>query len=855
MNFFFSLFIVITQEVEDQKGNKYTDGYHTLTKAAPNIETITIQKETVIISGKSKNEYSFYDCKSSIKEVIFPQGSLLELIQPYAFYECKQLKEISFLECTKLQTIDSNSFHGCESLNTVIFNEGLTTINDNAFSKTSLINLHFPKTIKTLGSYCFAEVRTLKNVTYAVGCEITSMENCVFDASTFTELHIPSNVNAFNARFAYNNKDINKITIDGGNNDAYIIKNDCLYTSNGSQLAFYPRSINKGGTFTVPEGTTDLLQFSMAAAQIETVIFPSSLTTIHNDCFRGSSIKYITLVQSINSIGAFCFYYCQQLSSITFETKKIIDFGSNLFTCCNFEYFDVPDGVQIIGPLCFSKNSKLKNVTLPDTIKTIRGGAFSECHDDLQISFKNATSDFFIDQENQIMLSSSNKTIVAYFSSKANHEITIPKTVTIISVAVFSQKSNIHKIIITSECLLERIQERAFEYCTGLEDFVIESNTLKYIEKDAFINCTNLKSFNFGSSIQLVYKSSFQNCINLRNITFGSNNLIESRTTLSDSGCTLDQQCFYNCIALSTVDMEDYVINISDECFRNCSSLKILRFPSTLSFIGQNAFMYSGLEYISFELSNSYESIDPFSFKLATNLSSITFNNNTKIIRKNAFEGTALTSINLPLSIEELDESCFQDNLKLVNFTIQSGSNLKNFSFGVFKGCHNLEKIECLEETNFKVDNYALFDIGLTKLLVVPPASPVRFFYLPSTVTVISQNSFYGCSNISYIMIPDNSVEIIESFAFENCNNLRIINIPKCVKRINYNAFSGCTSLKCGVTVDDKSENFIKMLINEAKLQPSALKECSAEISCNYSSSKRYSILFFAIALICQVNT
>ena len=103
-------------------------------------------------------------------------------------------------------------------------------------------------------------------------------------------------------------------------------------------------------------------------------------------------------------------------------------------------------------------------------------------------------------------------------------------------------------------------------------------------------------------------------------------------------------------------------------------------------------------------------------------------------------------------------------------------------------------------------------------------------------------------------MIPDNSVEIIESFAFENCNNLRIINIPKCVKRINSNAFSGCTSLKCGVTVDDKSENFIKMLINEAKLQPSALKECSAQISCNYSSSKRYSILFFAIALICQVN-
>ncbi len=66
--------------------------------------------------------------------------------------------------------------------------------------------------------------------------------------------------------------------------------------------------------------------------------------------------------------------------------------------------------------------------------------------------------------------------------------------------------------------------------------------------------------------------------------------------------------------------------------------------------------------------------------------------------------------------------------------------------------------------------------------------------YIPNTVKIIEKNAFYGCSKISNLVIG-NSVTEIGDFAFSGCQALTDLAIPDSVEKIGEYAFSYCDSL------------------------------------------------------------
>lgn len=71
----------------------------------------------------------------------------------------------------------------------------------------------------------------------------------------------------------------------------------------------------------------------------------------------------------------------------------------------------------------------------------------------------------------------------------------------------------------------------------------------------------------------------------------------------------------------------------------------------------------------------------------------------------------------------------------------------------------------------------------------------VDFVRLDSSIRTISAKSFFGCSSLAHIFIP-NSVTSIEDYSFSNCSSIRKINLPSSITKIGNCSFSGCESLE-----------------------------------------------------------
>ena len=65
---------------------------------------------------------------------------------------------------------------------------------------------------------------------------------------------------------------------------------------------------------------------------------------------------------------------------------------------------------------------------------------------------------------------------------------------------------------------------------------------------------------------------------------------------------------------------------------------------------------------------------------------------------------------------------------------------------------------------------------------------------IPSEVTEIGVNAFYGCSRLKSITFP-NKLKAIGTSAFSACTQLQVVTIPNSVIGIGNNAFNGCSNL------------------------------------------------------------
>ena len=166
-----------------------------------------------------------------------------------------------------------------------------------------------------------------------------------------------------------------------------------------------------------------------------------------------------------------------------------------------------------------------------------------------------------------------------------------------------------------------------------------------------------------------------------------------------------------------------------------------------------------------------------------------------------AFYGSSsLTSVTLPESVKGIGWSAFMDCRGLTAITIPK--SVTDIAYNAFEHCLFAKDSFINLSSQTSDDNWGaticdkepedgLFVNGNVVVGCRPWVTSVN---IPDAVTVIGDDAFYGCSNLSSITIP-NGVTYIGREAFMSCFGLRSVTIPEGVTSIGYNAFWNCYSL------------------------------------------------------------
>ena len=183
---------------------------------------------------------------------------------------------------------------------------------------------------------------------------------------------------------------------------------------------------------------------------------------------------------------------------------------------------------------------------------------------------------------------------------------------------------------------------------------------------------------------------------------------------------------------------------------------------------------------------------------------------------ENAFSATEVTETNglavfENVPVGEVDVTIEGDNIQTKNFTVTVEEDTVTATSEIV--IFNLVESPVTDFTWTTSDGEAtvVSYIGNSLNVIVPST------YMGLSVTTIGDAAFYGCSDLTSVVIPNsvttigsyaftscfsltsvtipNSVTTIGDAAFENCSSLTSITIPNNVTTIGYNAFRYCTSL------------------------------------------------------------
>ena len=581
--------------------------------------------------------------------------------------------------------------------NDITIPEGITTIENNAFSASSnLKNVKLPSTIQSIGESAFYNCTALNCV------EINSLEtwlnidfidvysnpliyakSLVINGDDVKEVIIPKEITNIKNYTFYNLSNLTSITI---HNAVVSIGVDAFYNCNNiddvkvTDIKSWV-NINFSNEYSNPLNYAKKLLLN--DVEIKELVIPDETTTINAYAFYNfNKFNSVTIPKSLTKVGSNAFYSCQNINSV-----KI----SDLTVWTEMEFDDEYSNPLRYCSRLYLNDQLINELTIPEGVIEINAYAFYNCYLINSITIPNSClsiGDY------------------SFYNCNSVKKLFIPENVKSIGVSAFESCDILEELTISEG--VEKIDSYAFSYCPKIKFFTIP-NSVNYIGEYALYRCSGLANLtlpfvgekidgNVNNKMAYLF-SEYYNYTSLTSITITKGTIIAKEAFygwsnikniyLPDTITTIKESAFAYCSSLTSIEIPDSVTNIETDILRGCKNLIRINIP----FIGStNGVNYDYFSYL-FGGSKYYDSEN----LVPSTLKTVVITGGTVINDYAFYQCRKIQNITLPSTLTTIGEYAFYDCGNLTRITIPK--NVDTIEKNAFTGCTILNTV-IFEDTN-----------------------------------------------------------------------------------------------------------------------------------------------------------
>ena len=293
----------------------------------------------------------------------------------------------------------------------------------------------------------------------------------------------------------------------------------------------------------------------------------------------------------------------------------------------------------------------------------------------------------------------------------------------------------------------------------GLGGDIVLPNTVTKIDNEALKGNDNIVSITIPGSVKDIGNNAFEGCTKLERVIF-------TNPEKTSKNLIIRLSAFQNCKKLTECEIPARAYQVVGNIFKDCTSLTEVKVNAANPYYFTKDGVLFGPALVNYQpqYENDYtlqsypagregaytipstvhgKEIDQIwtsGFEGAASLTDISIPASIGRLGTAAFEGTGLTHVTIPDTVEQVDPAVFQNCTKLVS--VKLPARLAEIDQYMFANCISLQHVD-LPDTITKINIYAFHNCtSLTSLA------------LPKKLSSLSVGCFDKCINLQHVVVP-----------------------------------------------------------------------------------------------------
>ena len=508
----------------------------------------------------------------------------------------------------------------------------------------------------------------------------------------------------------------------------------------------------------------------------------SSLERVDLSHLRNAAEENIKVTGGFNRVGR-TFKDCTSLSEIVLN--KDTKLCREMFVNTGVEEIDIYEE-NIIPVYCFAKSTKLKKVTIHNSLNYIDMGAFCESPL-LETVIFGGSVDYIGSQ--------------VFYETPALATFTLPDCKVTIGDYCFKD-SGLQTLKLQENTVIESIGASAFDgtklatfEITGDKNYGVENGGKFLVSKDGTVIILAAQGIDGDITIDAKYEEIASGAFAGTAVT---------SVKFENESIKIGDYAFNLCEQLTKVEFAGDSAMVGVRAFNACTALTEIVNLDKLKEVGDYAFANTGLKVITLADGADFGTGAFFQSKVTE----VTIGRDSTF-GMGAFQNcTALVRVNMPADGGvHFGADCFVKDTALTFIDLSKTDGI--IEKETFYGCTSLSRAEFGGVT--EIGEYAFADCS--SLLVVADthsvkkigegafsrqsqfgSAPVFSMIALNSVEEIGTGAFMGNSGLIEVTLPE-GFKVVEGFTFAMCSNLQRVVLPSTVEEIGTYAFRSCENL------------------------------------------------------------